>query len=263
MFNRLHRNLRKNPIGRLNGDSNIQTISPSVFNVSSHLPANSPKSLLYPQSRTGPQPATAETPVPTQSQIEANRHTPQNTTGPASVISTAVSSLNTPKTGAQVTIPPSPRNRTADPPVCDTKSSPMSATHSRKMAYPHTRNTHGFRVLRHNAPAPAAPRPVDHARNPLLGQRDKAARHLDATAFTGTTGGAGPETASLEETQPLTPPIGFVPPIVSASPPHTRTERPRGACTPATQPGTPLMRTVAVNVPLGHYPIPASRLALG
>jgi hypothetical protein len=191
--------------------------------------------------------------VPTQSQIEANRHTPQNTTGPASVTSTAVSSLNSPKTGAQVTIPPSPRNRTANPPVCDTKSSPMSATHSRKMAYPHTRNTHGFRVLRHNAPTPAATRPVDHSRNPLLGQRDKAVRHPEGTPFTGATGGAGPETASLEETQPLTPPIGFVPPFVSASPPHTRTEWPRRACTPATQPGTPLMKTVAVNVPLGHY----------
>src|ERR1035437_8887529 len=31
---------RKNPIGRLNVDSNIQTISPFVFNVSSHLPTN-------------------------------------------------------------------------------------------------------------------------------------------------------------------------------------------------------------------------------
>src|SRR5450759_1004730 len=30
-----------NPIGRLNVDSNIQTISPFVFNVSSHLPTNS------------------------------------------------------------------------------------------------------------------------------------------------------------------------------------------------------------------------------
>src|ERR1035437_2903390 len=38
IFNRLHRRPRKNPIGRLNVDSNIQTISPFVFNVSSHSP---------------------------------------------------------------------------------------------------------------------------------------------------------------------------------------------------------------------------------
>src|ERR1035437_6213470 len=41
IFNRLHRKPRKNPIGRLNVHSNIQTISPFVFNASSHLPTNS------------------------------------------------------------------------------------------------------------------------------------------------------------------------------------------------------------------------------
>src|ERR1035437_5825069 len=41
IFNRLHRRPRKNPIGRLNVHSNIQTISPFVFNASSHLPTNS------------------------------------------------------------------------------------------------------------------------------------------------------------------------------------------------------------------------------
>jgi hypothetical protein len=144
--------------------------------------------------------------VPTQSQIEANRRTPQNTTGPTSVSSKAVSSLNSLKTGTQAKIPPSPRKRTGDRPVCVTKSPPMSATRSRKMTYPHTRNNHGFRVLRHNAPAPAVTR---------------AARHPEGTPFPGATGGAGPEPASPEETQPLIPPIGFVSPIASASPPHT------------------------------------------
>src|ERR1035437_2400377 len=112
IFNRLHRKPRKSPIGRLNVDSNIQTISPFVFNVSSHLPAKFPKFILYPQSRTGPQPATPLTPVPTQSQIEANRRTPQNSAGPTSVTSKAVPSLNSPKTGTQAKIPPSPRKRT-------------------------------------------------------------------------------------------------------------------------------------------------------
>ena len=139
--------------------------------------------------------------------------------------------MNRPKTGAQAKIPPSPRNRLADPPICDTKSSPTPATHSSKMAYPHTRNTHGFRVLRHNAPAPAATSPVAHSRNPLLGQLGRAARHPEGTPFTGATGGARPVPASPEETQPLTPPIGFVPPIASSFPPHTpqphtRTQRP-------------------------------------
>src|ERR1019366_1297742 len=141
----------------------------------------SPKSLLYPQSRTGPRPATPETPVPTQSQIEANRRTPQNSTGPTSVTSKAVSSLNSLKTGTQAKIPPSLRKRTGDRPDCDTKSPPMSATRSREMAYPHTRNTHGFRVLRHNAPAQPATRPVAHSRNPLLGQLGRAARHPEGT----------------------------------------------------------------------------------
>jgi len=159
--------------------------------------------------------------VPTQSQIEANRRTPQNSTGPTSVTSKAVPSLNSPKTGTQAKIPPSPRKRTGDRPVCDTKSPPMSATHSRQIAYPHTRNTHGFRVLRHNAPTPAATRPVDRSRNPLAGQLGKAARLPEGTPFTGATGGGGPVPACPEETQPLTPPIGFVPPIASASPPHT------------------------------------------
>src|ERR1035437_4779565 len=185
-----------------------------------------PKSLLYPQSRTGPQPATPETPVPTQSQIEANRPTPKNATGPASVTSQAFSSLNSPKTGAQAKIPPSPRKGTGDRPVCVTKSLPMSATHSRKMAYPHTRNTHGFRALRHNAPAQPATRPIAHSRNPLVGQLGKAARHPEGTPFTGAPGGAGPVPPCPEETQPLTPPIGFVPPIASASPPPTRRQRP-------------------------------------
>ena len=159
--------------------------------------------------------------MPTQSQIEANRRTPQNSTGPTSVTSKAVPSLNSPKTGAQAKIPPSPRKRTGDRPVCDTKSPPMSATHSREIAYPHTRNTHGFRVLRHNAPAAAATRPVAHSRNPLMRPLGKAARHPEGTRFPGATGGAGPVPASPEETQPLTPPIGFVSPIASASPPHT------------------------------------------
>jgi hypothetical protein len=97
----------------------------------------------------------------------------------------------------------------------------MSATHSREMAYPHTRNTHGFRVLRHNAPAAAATRPFAHSRNPLMRPLGKAARHPAGTPFPGATGGAGPEPASPEETQPLIPQIGFVSPIASASPPHT------------------------------------------
>jgi hypothetical protein len=165
--------------------------------------------------------------VPTQSQIEANRRTPENATSPTSVTSKAVSSLNSPKTGTQAKIPPSPRRRTGDRPVCVTKSPPMSATHSRKMAYPHTRNTHGFRILRHNAPAPAVTRPVAHSRNPLLGQLGKAAHHVEGTPFTGATGGAGPEPAPPAETQPLIPPNGFVPPIASASPPHTSPPRTR------------------------------------
>ena len=159
--------------------------------------------------------------MPTQSQIEANRRTPQNSTGPTSVTSKAVPSLNSPKTGAQAKIPPSPRKRTGDRPVCDTKSPPMSATRSRGTAYPHTRNTHGFRVLRHNAPAAAATRPVAHSRNPLMRPLGKAARHPEGTPFPGATGGAGPVPACPEETQPLTPAIGFVSPIASASPPHT------------------------------------------
>jgi hypothetical protein len=179
-----------------------------------------PNSLLYPQSRTGPRPATPETPVPTRSQIEANRRTPQTqtTTAPTPVTSKAASSLNSPKTGAQAKIPKSPRKRTGDRPACVTKSPLLSATHSREMAYPHTRNKHGFRVLRHNAPGPAAIRPVAHSRNPRAGQRDKAARYPEGTPSTGASGGAGPVPASPEETQPLTPPIGFVSPIAPASP---------------------------------------------
>ena len=174
--------------------------------------------------------------MPTQSQIEANRRTPQtqNTTGPTPVTGKAVSSLNSPKTGTQAKIPPSPRKRTGDPPVCDTKSPPMSATHSREIAYPHTRNTHGFRVLRHNAPAQPATRPVAHSRNPLVGQLGKAARHPEGTPFTGATGGAGPVPASPEKTQPLIPPIGFVSPIASASPPHTSPPPPRRPRPPQT-----------------------------
>jgi hypothetical protein len=159
--------------------------------------------------------------VPTQSQIEANRRIPKNSTGPTSVTGKAVSSLNSLKTGTQAKIPPFLRRRTSDRPDCVTKSLPMSATHSRKMTYPHTRNALGFRVLRHNAPGPAAIRPVAHSRNPRAGQRDKAARYPEGTPFTGASGGAGPVPASPEETQPLTPPIGFVPPIAYASPPHT------------------------------------------
>jgi len=163
--------------------------------------------------------------------MEANRRTPQNSTGPTSVTSKAVSSMNSLKTGTLAKIPPSPWKRPGDPPVCVTKSPTMFATYSRKMAYPHTRNTSGFQVLRHNAPVPPATRPVAHSRNPLVGQFDKAARLPEGTPFTGATGGAGPEPACPEETQPLTPPIGFVPPIASASPPHTspprtRTQRP-------------------------------------
>ena len=166
--------------------------------------------------------------MPTQSQIGANRRTPQTqtTTEPASVTVKALPSLNSPKTGAQAKIPPSPRKRTGDRPVCDTKSPPMSATRSRGTAYPHTRNTHGFRVLRHNAPAAAATRPVAHSRNPLMRPLGKAARHPEGTPFPGATGGAGPVPACPEKTQPLIPPIGFVSPIASASPPHTRRQRP-------------------------------------
>jgi hypothetical protein len=171
--------------------------------------------------------------VSTQSQIETNRRSPQTqtTTAPTPVTSKAASSLNSPKTGAQAKIPPSPRKRTCDLPVCVTKSPLLSATHSRKMTYPHTRNTHGFRVLRHNAPAPAVTRPVAHSRNSLPRQLGKAAGHPEGTPFTGVPGGVGPVPACPEETQPLTPPIGFVPPIASASPPHagpppTRRQRP-------------------------------------
>ena len=169
--------------------------------------------------------------MPTQSQIEANRRAPQNTTGPTSVTSKAVSSLNSLKTATQAKIPTSPRKRSVDQPACDTKSPLLFATHSRETAYPHTRNTHGFRVLRHNAPAPAVTRPVAHSRNPLAGQRDKAARHPAGTPLTGAPAGAGPLPASPEETQPLTPPIGFVPSISTTSqprtsPPPTRRQRP-------------------------------------
>jgi hypothetical protein len=133
--------------------------------------------------------------VPTQSQIEANRRTPQYTTGPASVTSQAVSSLNSPKTGAQATTPPSPRKCTGDQPACDTKSPLPSATGSREIAYPHTRNTRGFRALRHKTPAPAAKSPIAHLRNPLIETPGKAARHPDGTPFTGAPGGARPRTA--------------------------------------------------------------------
>src|ERR1035437_1156914 len=201
----------------------------SVFNISCHSPPN-PRNrssiLRVGQVRSLPP---RGDPMPTPSQIEANRH--QNSTGPTSVTGKAASSMNSLKSGTQAKIPPSPRKRTGDRPVCVTKSPPMSATHSRKMAYPHTRNTHGFRVLRHNTPAPAATRPGAHSRNPLLGQLGKAAHHPEGTPFPGATGGAGPVPASPEGTQPLIPPIGFVPPIASASPPHTspphtRAERP-------------------------------------
>ena len=185
--------------------------------------------------------------MPTQSQIEANRPIPtKNATGPASVTSKAVSSLNSPKTGAQAKIPPSPRKGTGDRPVCVTKSLPMSATHSRKMAYPHTRNTHGFRALRHNAPAQPATRPIAHSRNPLVGQLGKAARHPEGTPFTGAPGGAGPVPPCPEETQPLTPPIGFVPPIASASPPHTsppHTRRQRPPVSHENHPTSPEVET--------------------
>ncbi len=134
--------------------------------------------------------------MPTQSQIEANRRTPQNSTGPTSVTGKAVSSMNSLKTGTQAKLLPSPRKRRCDPPVCVTKSPTMSATHSNKKAYPHTTNIPGFQILRHNAPVPAATRPIAHSRNPLPGQLGKAARHPEGIPFPRATGGADPEPAS-------------------------------------------------------------------
>src|ERR1035437_3333333 len=170
IFNRLHRRPRKNPdwpAGRSLKHSDHFALCFQRFQSFTN---EFPKSLLYPQSRTGLQPATPETPVPTQSQIEANRPTPKNATGPATVTSPAASSQNSPKTGTRTKTPPSPRKRTGDPPACDTKSPFLSATHSRKTTYPHTRNNPGFQALRHNAPAPAAKSPIAHSRNPLEGQ---------------------------------------------------------------------------------------------
>ena len=156
--------------------------------------------------------------MPTQSQIEANRPTPKNATGPATVTSPAASSQNSPKTGTRTKTPPSPRKRTGDPPACDTKSPFLSATHSRKTTYPHTRNNHGFQALRHNALAQPAKSPGAHSRNPLIETPGKAARHPEGTPLPAHLAEPSPVPACPEETQPLTPPIGFVPPIASALP---------------------------------------------
>jgi hypothetical protein len=125
--------------------------------------------------------------MPTQSQIAANG--PQNPTGPTSITSRAASSMNSLKSGTLAKIPPSPRKRPSDRHACVTKSPSMSATHSREIAYPPTRNTPGSQVLRHNAPVQPVTRPVAHSRNPLVGQLGKAARHPEGAPFTGATGG--------------------------------------------------------------------------
>ena len=144
--------------------------------------------------------------MPTQSQIEANRRTHQNSTGPTSITSRAASSMNSLESGTQAKIPPSPRKRPSDRHACVTKFPSMSVNHSREIAYPHTINTPGSQVLRHNAPVQPVTRPVAYSRNPLVGQLGKAARHPEGTPFTGATGGSGPAPASPQQTQLLTPP---------------------------------------------------------
>jgi len=134
------------------GDSNIQSISPSVCSVPRCSPPNPRSRSSILRVETGLQPAPGDTRAHSKSHRSQPPY-PRNSTGPTSPASKAVSSRNSPKTGIRAKLPPSPWKRMCDPPVCDTKSPPLSATHSRYMTYHHTRNTHGFRGLRHNAPA--------------------------------------------------------------------------------------------------------------
>src|ERR1017187_2361495 len=56
-----------------------------------------------------------------------------------------------PHYGLPITLPSRIRSRPGDRPVCVTQFPAIPATRSGKRTYPHTRNTRGFRVLRHNA----------------------------------------------------------------------------------------------------------------
>jgi hypothetical protein len=176
------------------------------------LTTESPKSLLYSQSRTGrgtlrvhPSP-----PMPTQPQIEANRRNGQDSTSPTCLTGKAVSSTNSLQPG-----------RLAKPVVLP------SGSHRLFRRLPA-----GVRLIHPFASQNLQPSPQPPVKQGLISTQEM----LPRPGFCVTTPPA-PEPASPEKPRPLTPQIGFVLQFTPAP-----GERPRGGNPSAqtTPPRTPL-----------------------